>query len=92
MIIVGKYATEMARPWTYAEMQAFSNECSKLRRMPIVDVAWVHDCPSTMRIYILMARNCLHVHSMDHNFIPLFIVWEVGLTANEVPRICCSDE
>ena len=34
-----------------------------------------------------MIKNALHVPSMQHNLIPPFILREVGLIVNDVPKI-----
>ncbi len=46
-----------------------------------------YDCPYTMKTYILTARNAVHIHSMSHNIIPPFVMYEAGLRVNDVPRI-----
>ena len=45
-----------------------------------------------MKTYILTVRNALHVLSMNHNFIPSFVMSEAGLIVNDVPRIHTTPE
>ena len=91
MVVVGRQATIISRSGRNAEVRAFSNECSKLEEVPIVDAAIAYDCPYTMKTYLLIVRNALHVPSMQHNLIPPFIMREAGLVVNDVPKIHCGD-
>ena len=92
MCVVGRQATIIHRTSKHAEVRAFTKECQTLRRVPIVDAAFAYDCPATMKTYILIARNDLHVPSMDHNLIPPFIMREAGITVNDKARIHCGEE
>ena len=64
MCVVGQQATIINRTGKHAEVRAFSNECQTMKKVPIVDAAFAYDCPSTMKTYILVVRNALHVPSM----------------------------
>jgi hypothetical protein len=44
MVVVGRQATIISRSGRNAEVWAFSNECSKLEEVPIVDAAIAYDC------------------------------------------------
>ena len=67
MAVVGAQATIIQRTGKFAEVQVFSNECSKLEKVPIVDAAFAYDCPAEMKSYLLIVKNALHVPSMHHN-------------------------
>ena len=92
MIVLGEQATIINRSGKYAEVRAFSNECSTLEKVPIVDAVIAYECPYTMKVYLLIARNALHIPSMQHNLIPPFIMREAGLVVNDVPRIHCGED
>ena len=68
------------------------NECSKLKRVSIVNATFAYDCPYTMKAYMLIVKNTLRVELIEHNLIPLFIMQEVGLIINDVPKIYCGGE
>ena len=91
MTVLGEQATIINRSGKYDEVRPFSNECSTLERIPIVDAGIAYDCPYTMKVYLLIAKNALHISSMKHNLIPPFIMWEAGLVVNDVPRIHCGE-
>ena len=63
-----------------------------MARVPIVDTAIAYDCQNTMKTYILIVHNTLHVKSMYHNLLTPFIVREAGLIVNNEPKIHCSDD
>eukprot|EP00957_Ditylum_brightwellii_P054990 4168206-Ditylum_brightwellii.AAC.1 len=48
-------------------------------RVKLVDTALKYDCPHEDKSYILLARNALHVPSMDHNLKPPFMLREAGI-------------
>ena len=91
MVVVGEQATVISDSGIHAEVRAFADDCKTLERVPIVDAAIAYDCRSSMRTYILIVRNALHVKSMRHNLLPPFIAREVGLVVNDVPRIHCGE-
>ena len=92
MVVVGAQATIVSRTGRLAEVRAFSDKCSKLEGIPIVDAAFAYDCPKTMQSYLLFVKNALYVQDMQHNLIPPFIMREAGLTVNDIPRIHLGDE
>ena len=92
MAVVGRQASIISRSSTFAEVSAFSDDCNKLEKVPIVDAAFAYDCPKAMRSFLLIVRNALYVPSMKHNLIPPFVMREAGLTVNDVPRIHCGRE
>ena len=92
MCVVGQQATIINKTGKHAEVRAFSKECQTIKRVPIVDAAFAYDCPTTMKTYLLIVRNALHVPSMEHNLIPPFIMREGGLVVNDIPRIHSGEE
>ena len=91
MIVVGAQATIIQRSGRSAEVRAFSEECTKLEKIPIVDAVIAYDCPYEMKTYLLIVRNALYVPSMVHNLIPPFVMREAGLVVNDVPKIHCGN-
>ena len=63
-----------------------------LESVPIVNVALEYDCPKSLKTYLLIVKNALHIPSMKHNMIPQFILREAGLEVNDIPRIHIRDE
>ncbi len=87
MVVVGGHASVFGNSGKSADVRPFSNDCSKLESVPIVDAAMAYDCPYSMKTYILAVKNALHVPSMEHNLVPPFILREAGLTVNDVLKI-----
>ncbi len=52
----------------------------------ISDVAIVYDDPISLQTYLLVMRNALLIPTMDHNLIPLFLIWLAGLQVDETPK------
>ena len=91
MIVVGAQATIIQRSGHSAEGRAFSKECTKLKKIPIVDAVIHYDCPYGMKTCLLIVRNALYVPSMVHNLILPFAMREAGLVVNDVPKIHCGN-
>ena len=87
MCVVGHEAVIINKSGRHAEVNAFTKEVEKLHQVPIVDAAIAYDCPYSLKTYVLIIRNALHVPSMDHNLIPPFILREAGVEVNDVPKI-----
>ena len=90
--VVGRHTTVINRSGKSADVRSFSKDCSQMTAFPIVDAAVAYDCPYTLKTYILVIKNALHVPSMNHNFVPTFILREVGLIVNDVPKIHTRQE
>eukprot|EP00957_Ditylum_brightwellii_P024940 1885715-Ditylum_brightwellii.AAC.1 len=60
-------------------------------KIKIVDAAIQYDCPYNGLSHILVVRNVLHVPSMQNNLIPPFIIREIGIEVNGVPKIQVND-
>ena len=56
-----------------------------------MDATVKYDNPYDGKTYKLVLRNTLHVPSMDHNLIPPFMLREMGVTVNDVPKIHKED-
>ena len=57
----------------------------------LVDATVKYDNPYNGKSYILVLQNALHVPSMDNNVIPPFMLREMGVTVNDVPKIHKED-
>ena len=90
MAVLGEQAAAISKSNTFAEVRAFADDCNKLSEVPIVHAAIAYDCPKSLKTFILVVRNALHVPSMGHNLIPPFIMREAGHKVNDVPRIHCG--
>ena len=57
------------------------------KKIPVVDAALMYDCPYTHKPYLLIVWNELYILTMENNLISLFIIREVGIKLNDVPKI-----
>ena len=55
--------------------------------VPLVDATVRYDNPYNAKSYIQVLRNALYVLSMDNNLVPPFMLREMGVTMNDVPKI-----
>ena len=69
------------------EVEPFDPSIGTVKRIPVVDAAIAYDCPYSLKTYVLLIRNALHVKTMDNNLIPPFILREARLEVNETPKI-----
>ena len=86
MFVAGKHAFVLAKSGKTATVCAFSPDIAP-SAIPIVDCALLYECPYSGKSYILVARNVLHVATMDHNLVPPFLLREAGLVVKDVPKI-----
>jgi hypothetical protein len=91
MAVVGAQATVIQETGLFADVNAFSDEVSQLKRIPINDVVIAYDCPYRLQTYLLIIKNALHVPSMNHNLIPPFIMEEAGLEVDARAKIHSKD-
>ena len=59
--------------------------------VPLVDTLVRHDNPYNGKSYILELWTAFYVPLMDNNLIPPFMLWEMGVTVNDVPKIHKED-
>ena len=87
MIVFGKHSVVLSYSGRHAEVNVFTPDLDKLHRVPIVDATIAYDWPYSMKTYILIGRNALHVKSMEMNLVLPFIMREAGIELNDVPKI-----
>ena len=87
MVLIVKQVFVFSHSGKHADVQDFSKEVKGLPEVPIVDAVIAYDCPSSGYIYLLIVRNALCVPTMDVNLIPPFVLIEVGLIFNYMPKI-----
>ena len=92
MTVAGHHATVINKSGKSADARPFSKDCSKWIAVPIVDVAIAYDCPYSGITYIFIIKNALYISSMNNNLVPPFIMREVGLIVNDIPRIHTRQE
>ena len=54
MVVIGDQATIIQTAQQTADVRPFSNECSKLEQVPIVDAAFAYDCSHSGKAYMLV--------------------------------------
>ena len=86
MPMVGKYAYIIAGTGKGVDISPFTPDYQPLT-VPLVDVAVRYDNPYNKKPYILVLQNALYVPSMENNLIPPFMLREMGVTMNDVPKI-----
>ena len=91
MVVVGHQAYVISHTNQFVNVQAFTDEVTGLRDIPVVDAAIGYDCPYSGETYILALKNALCVTCMSHNLVPSFILREIGLEVNDKPKIHCKD-
>ena len=87
MAVVGSNATKIQDTGRYAYVNAFANDVGPMKRFPIKDMIIAYDCPYQKKTFLLNIKNALHVPSMNHNLIQLFILDEAGLEVDTKPKI-----
>ena len=86
MPVVGKHAYIIAETGKKVDVSPFTPDYKPLT-IPLVDATVKYDNPNNGKTYILGLCNALYVPSMDHNLIPPFMLREMGVTVNDVPKI-----
>ena len=76
MAVIGSNATEIQDTGRYADVNAFANDVGQMKRVPIKDMVISYHCPYQKKTFLLIIKNALHVPSMNHNLIPMFILDE----------------
>ena len=85
--VAGSNYTKVQDTGRYADVNNFSNDVSQMKRVTIKDMEIAYDCPYHKKTLLLNIKNSLHVPSMNHNLIPPFILYEVGLEVDTKPKI-----
>jgi hypothetical protein len=90
MPVVGKHAFIIGETGETVNVNAFSPDYPALKAK-IVDAAVRYDCPYDGKAYLLIIRNAVHVPSMNNNLIPPFVMREIGIHVNDIPKIHVDD-
>ena len=90
MPVVGKHAYIIAKTSKKVDVSPFTPDYKPLT-VPLVDATVRYDNPYNGKSYILVLWNALYVPSMDNNLIPPFMLREMGVTVNDVPKIHKKD-
>ena len=90
MPVVGKHAYIIAETGKKVDVSPFTPDY-KLLTVPLVDATIKYDNPYNGKSCILVLRNALYVPSMDNNLIPPFMLREMGVTVNDIPKIHKED-
>ena len=90
MPVAGKHAYIIAETGKKVDVSPFTPDYKPLT-VPLVDATVKYDNPYNGKTYILVLHNALYVPSMDHNLIPPFMLREMGVTVNDVPKIHKED-
>ena len=90
MPVVGKHAYIIAETGKKVDVSPFTPDY-KLLTVPLVDATIKYDNPYNGKSCILVLRNALYVPSMDNNLIPPFMLREMGVAVNDVPKIHKDD-
>ena len=88
--VVGKHAYIIAETGKEVDVSPLTPDYQPLM-VPLVDATVRYDNPYDVKSYILVLQNALHVPSMDNNLIPPFMLREMGVTVNDVPKIHKED-
>ena len=90
MPVVGKHAYIIAETGKKVDVSPFTPDYKPLM-VPLVDATVRYDNPYNGKSYVLALQNALHVPSMDNNLIPPFMLREMGVTVNDIPKIHKED-
>ena len=86
MFVAGSGVTIIAESGNTASVHGYSDDIPA-RNIPIVDCALMYQCPYTNNKYILIAKDALHVPTMNHNLVPPFMLREAGILVDTTPKI-----
>ena len=90
MPVVGKHAYIIAETGKKVDVSPFTPDY-KPHAVPLVDATVKYNNPYNGKSYILVLQNALYVLSMDNNLIPPFMLREMGVTVNDIPKIHKED-
>ena len=92
MVVLGKNSYIFdGVPLRTCDVLPFDPSLGISKSVPIVDGALAYDCPFTLKTFVLIFRNALHVPTLEHNLIPPFILRESGIIVNEKAKIHCAN-
>jgi hypothetical protein len=86
MAVVGCDCTIIARSGCFANITPFYKDLPAMEMIEIGDAMVAHDDTISQRTCLLVMRNALLIHSMDHNLIPPFLIREAGLLLDKTPK------
>ena len=86
MPVVGKHGYIIAETGKTVDVSPFTPDY-KLLPVPLVDATIKYNNPYNGKSCMLVLRNALYVPSMDNNLIPPFMLREMGVAVNDVPKI-----
>ena len=86
MPVVGKHAFIIAKTGKKVDVSPFTPDYKPFM-VPLVDATVRYDNPYNGKSYILVLCNALYVLSMDNNLIRPFMLREMGVTINDIPKI-----
>ena len=90
MPVVGKHAYIIAKTGKKVDVSPFMPDYQPLM-VPLVNDTVRYDNPYNRKSYIQVLRNALYVPLMDNNLIPPFMLREMGVAMNDVPKIHKED-
>ena len=90
MPVVGRHSYVISDTGRIADVSPFTPDYDSMK-IKIVDAAIQYDCPYQGTPHILVVRNALYVPSMRNNLLPPFILRQVGIEVNDVPKIHVND-
>lgn len=91
MPVVGSQCYVIQDTGKKVDVSPFTPDYTALSNISVIDAAVLHVCTYTGKESLLVLRNALYVPSMCNNLIPPFIIWEAGVTVNDVPKIHVTD-
>ena len=90
MPVVGKHAYIIAETGKRVDVSPFTPDYKPLT-VPLVDATIKYDNPYNGKSCILVLCNALYVPSMNNNLIPPFMLREMGVAVNDIPKIHKED-
>ena len=90
MPVVGKHAYIIAETSKMVDVSPFTPDYKPLT-VPLVEATIKYNNPYNGKSCILVLRNALYVLSMDNNLIPPFMLREMGVAVNDIPKIHKED-
>ena len=86
MAVAGYDCTVIARSGCHATVTPFSQQLPMMEMVETGDIAIAYDDPISLQTYLLVMSNAFLIQTMDHNLVPLFLLWLAGLQVDETPK------